>query len=68
MVHHHKKKNVNHSKYKPIDEMYYSELQITFENIYGEVIDAFKRLASNKKIFSYLEGKVLETEKTNGNS
>ncbi|XP_050888687.1 uncharacterized protein LOC127093827 [Lathyrus oleraceus] len=63
MAHHHKKKNVSHYKYEPIDEMSYSELQIAFENLYDEVVDAFKSLASNKRIFSYLEVKVLETEK-----
>lgn len=62
MAYHHKKKNVSHSKYEPIDEMSYSELQIAFENLYGEAIDAFKRLTSNKRIFSYLEAKVLEME------
>lgn len=59
----HKKKNVSHSKYEPIDGMSYSELQIPFENLNGEAVDAFKRLASNKRIFSHLEAKVLETEK-----
>lgn len=42
--------------------MSYSELQFSFENLSGEVVDAFKRLASNKRIVSYLEAKVLETE------
>lgn len=43
--------------------MSYSYLQIDFENLHVETIEAFKRLASNKRIFSYLEAKVLETEK-----
>ncbi|XP_050895540.1 uncharacterized protein LOC127102179 [Lathyrus oleraceus] len=63
MAHHHKKKNVSHYKYEPIDDMSYSELQPVFENLYGEAVDAFKRLSPNKRIFSYLEAKVLETEK-----
>ncbi|XP_050890376.1 uncharacterized protein LOC127095777 [Lathyrus oleraceus] len=63
MDHHHKKKNVSHFKYEPIVDMSYSELQTAFENLYGEAINAFKRLTSNKRIFSYLEAKVLETEK-----
>lgn len=63
MAHHHKKKNLSYSKYEPNDEMSYYELQISFENLYGEVVDVFKRLTSNKRFFSYLETKVLETEK-----
>lgn len=59
----HKKKNAIHSKYENIDEMSYSELKVAFANLYGEVVDAFKRLVSNKKIFSYYEAKILETEK-----
>lgn len=63
MAHHCKKKNVSHSKYEPIDDMSYYALQTAFEYLYGEAVDAFKRLASNKSIFSYLEAKFLETEK-----
>lgn len=59
----HKNNNISNSKYKPIDEMCYSKLQICLENLYGEVVDDFKRLATNKRIFSYLEANVLETEK-----
>lgn len=59
----HKKKNVSHSKYEPIDKMSYYDLQISFKNLHGEVVEAFKRLALNKIIFSCLEAKVLETEK-----
>ncbi|XP_050915618.1 uncharacterized protein LOC127130693 [Lathyrus oleraceus] len=54
---HHKKKNVSHSKYEAIDKMSYSDLQIAFENLHGEAVEAFKRLDSNKRIFSYLEPK-----------
>lgn len=43
--------------------MSYSELQVTFENLHREVVNAFKKLVSNKRIFSYLEAKILETEK-----
>ena len=32
-------------------------------NLHRQVVDAFKKLASNKRIFSHLEAKVLETEK-----
>lgn len=49
MAHHHKKKKVNHSKYEPIDEMSYYALQTAFENLYSEVVDAFKRLDSKLK-------------------
>lgn len=35
-AHHLKKKKINHSKYKPIDEMSHYELQSAFENLYGE--------------------------------
>lgn len=58
----HKKKNVSHSKFEPIYDMSYSELQTVFENLYGEAVDTFK-MNLNKIVFSYLEGKVLETEK-----
>lgn len=47
----HKKKNVIHSKYEPIDKMSYYDLRITFENLHGEAIEDFKRLDSNKKYF-----------------
>lgn len=63
MAHHHKNKNLSHSKYESIDDMSYSKLQTAFGNLYGEAVDALKRLASNKMIFSYLEAKVLETKK-----
>ncbi|XP_050896206.1 uncharacterized protein LOC127102934 [Lathyrus oleraceus] len=57
-----KKKNVSHSKLEYFNELYYSQLQKTFENLHREVVDAFKTLASNKRIVSYLEDKVLETK------
>lgn len=57
MAHHHKKKNVSHSKYEPIYDMSYYELQTAFKNLYGEVVDAFKRFASNKRIFHTLKSK-----------
>lgn len=63
MAHHHKKKNVSHSKYETIDKISYYELQISFENIHSEGVEALKSLALNKRIFSYLEAKILETEK-----
>lgn len=62
-AHHPKNKKLNHSKYEPIDEMSHYELQTAFANLYGEAVDTFKRLASNKRIFSYYETKILETEK-----
>lgn len=47
--------------------MSYYELHIAFENLHDKVVDAFKMMASYKRIFSYLEAKGLETKK-NGNS
>ena len=63
MAHHKKKKNVSHSKYDHVDEMSYIELQNAFDTLHHEAKEAFKRLASNKKIFSYLEQKVSDSEK-----
>lgn len=59
MAHHHKKKSSSYSKYELRDGVSYCELKVAFENLYGEVIDAFKKLASNKRIFSYYESKIL---------
>lgn len=50
----HKKKSVSHFKSEPIDKMSCFGLQISFENLHGKAKEAFKRLASNKRIFSYL--------------
>lgn len=63
MTHHHKKKNASHSKYELRDGVYFSKLKVSLENLYGEAIDAFKKLASNKRMFSYYEAKILEVEK-----
>lgn len=38
-------------------------IQIAFENLPRETVHALKKLASNKRIFSCLEAKVLETKK-----
>ena len=56
------KKNVSHSKLECINWLYYSQLQKAFENLHREIVDAFKKSASNKSIFSHLEAKVLETK------
>lgn len=40
-----KKKNVSHCKYEHVDKLSYSELQVTFENLHREAVDAFKMLA-----------------------
>jgi hypothetical protein len=63
MAHHHKKKNVNHAKYDHVDEMSYLELLNSFNTLHQEAKEAFKCLASNKKIFSYLEQKVSDSKK-----
>src|ERR1043165_7750353 len=57
MAHQGKKKKVKHSKYDHSDKMSHLELQKAFEALHHEDREAFKRLASNKKIFSYLEHK-----------
>ena len=38
------------------------QLQESFENLQRQAIDAFKRLASNKKIISHLEAKIAQNE------
>lgn len=48
MAHLHKKKNVSHSKYEPIDEMSNSELQIAFEILHGEAFTFILRSQSFK--------------------
>lgn len=53
-----KKKNVSHSKLESINELSYSQLQKGFENLHREVVDAFKKFALNKRIFSHLKTKV----------
>lgn len=53
-----KKKIVSHSKPNSTHDLSYSKLQESFENLQIQVIDAFKKLASNKRIFSHLEAKM----------
>lgn len=43
--------------------MSFSELKIAFEKLHTEALADFKRLSSDKQIFSFLEGKVYKTEK-----
>lgn len=63
MVNKKKKKVVSHSKFESTYDLSYSQWQESFENIQRQVIYAFKKLASNKRIFSHLEAKILENEK-----
>ena len=42
--------------------MSFSELKIAFEKLHNKAVDAFKRLSSDKQIFSFLEGKVYKAE------
>lgn len=58
-----KKKNVSHFKPKSTHELSYSILQESLENLQKQAIKAFKNLASNKRIFSHLQAKMLENEK-----
>lgn len=43
--------------------MSFSELKIAFEKLHTEALEAFKRLSSDKQIFSDWEGKVYKAEK-----
>ena len=63
-----KKKNVSHSKLESINDLSYSHLQKACENLHREAVNAFKKLAANKIIFSQLEAKVLESKKEYGSS
>src|SRR4051812_2444545 len=64
MAHQHKKKKaVSHLKPEIVDKVSHSQLKLAFEELHRDAIEAFKLLASNKKIFSYLESKVEKTEK-----
>lgn len=58
-----KKKNVSHYELESVNELSYSQLQKAFQNLHKEVVNTLKNLASNKRIFSHLEAKILETEK-----
>ncbi|XP_050876901.1 uncharacterized protein LOC127080630 [Lathyrus oleraceus] len=62
-VHRKKKKNVSHSKYDHVDKMYYCDLKNAFSTLHNEAKEAFKRLASNNKIFCNLEKKISDSEK-----
>ena len=55
MANKNKKKNVRHSKLESINKLSYSQLQKAFKNLHREAVDTFKKLASNKIIFSHLE-------------
>ena len=63
----HKKNNhdkkVRKAYYNNFSPISFSELKIAFEKLLNEVVDAFKRLSSDKIIFSFLEGKVYKAEK-----
>ena len=63
----HKKKNndkkVRQAYYSNFSSMSFPELKIAFEKLHNEAADAFKRLSSDKQIFSFLEGKVYKAEK-----
>src|SRR3954466_5619860 len=64
MAHQHKKKKrVSHLKPKLVDKVSHAQLKLAFEELHRDTIEAFKLLASNKIIFSYLESKVEKTEK-----
>jgi hypothetical protein len=56
-------KDVSHSKIESTNELSYSQLQNAFENLQRQVVDTFKKLASNKRIFSHLETIILENKK-----
>lgn len=58
-----KKTNVSHSKLESINELSSFQLQTTFENLHREIVDAFKKLDSNRRIFSHLEAKLFKTKK-----
>jgi hypothetical protein len=62
-THRKKKKNASHSKYDHVDKMSCCDLQNAFSTLRNEAKEAFKRLASNKKIFCYLEKKISDSEK-----
>jgi hypothetical protein len=62
-THKRKKKNVSHFKYDHTDKMSYADLQNAFSTLHNEAKEAFKCLASNKKIFCYLEKKIFDSEK-----
>lgn len=57
-----RKNNVSHSKTKSTYDLSYSQLQESFENIQIQAIEAFKKITSNKRIFSHLQAKMLENE------
>src|SRR4051812_48866785 len=64
MAHQYKrKKAVSHLKPELVDKVSHDQLKLAFEKLHRDAIEAFKLLASNKKIFSYLESKVEMTEK-----
>lgn len=63
MAHQKKNKNVSHFKYDHVDKMPYFELQKAFDTLHNEAKEAFKRLASNKKIFFIFREKVLRFRK-----
>jgi hypothetical protein len=54
----HKKKNndkkVKQAYYNNFSSMSFSEVKIAFEKLHNEAVDAFKRLSSDKHIFSFL--------------
>lgn len=52
-----KKKVLSHSKHESTHDLYYSQLEEYFENLQRQAINAFKKLASNKRIFSHLKSK-----------
>lgn len=53
MANKNKKKNVSRSKLESINELFYSQLQKTFEKLDREVVNAFKMLASKKNLFTF---------------
>ncbi|XP_058766926.1 uncharacterized protein LOC131640543 [Vicia villosa] len=63
---HHKKKSdqkkVRQAYYNNFNSLTFSELKIAFEKLHKEAVEAFKRLSSDKQIFSHLEGKVYKAE------
>src|SRR3954466_6863358 len=63
MAHQKKKKIVSHDKYNNVDAMSYFELKHAFDTLHHEAKESFQRLASNKRIFKYLEKKVSDSEK-----
>ena len=58
-----KKKDVSYSKYSNVTNLYFNKLKNQFENLQKETLYANKKLASQEKVFIYLEAKVEETNK-----